>query len=634
MKQLWRNLKEHCALLLRGYRLILQIGKGKELFFHGAGAAVTAIAPLVTLYFSGQIIDELSGAKDGRRLLVLAALTVGVNLALLLLKNLLNRKKEAATATSWDDAYMTYARKMLSMDYEHVEDVRVHERLDQIKQMQNWSGHGLFKLIQVVDGLVEGFVGAVSSFVLAIGLLLVTVKNPAGPAEVLASHWGTALLLALLLLSLVVFYFLSKLDAKRLDDMSKDMTLTNRLFSYFYWTLPSDHKGGKDIRLYGETELIHREMKEATEEDHRFANQIARWFGPTAALSAAVPYVMSLFVYLVVAAKAYLGLIGIGGVVTYVGAVNRFSAGCQKLFDALSDLMANHASLKNVFEFLELHNDRYNGTLPTEKRNDGEYLIEFHDVSFRYPNTEAYALRHLNLKLKIGERLAVVGRNGSGKTTMIKLLCRLYDPTEGVITLNGIDIQKYNYREYLDLFSVVFQDFHLFSFELGQSVAASMEYDEQRVRDCLREAGMEERLSKMPHGLATYLNKDFEEEGVEVSGGEAQKLAIARALYKDAPFLVLDEPTAALDPVAEYEVYRKFAKIARNKTSVCISHRLSSCRFCDRIAVFQQGELVQMGSHESLLQEETGVYRALWDAQAQYYAPEEREALDRTPAEC
>ncbi len=634
MKRLLRNLKENCSLLLRGYRLIFQIGKGKEVLLHGGEAAITAISPLVTLYFSGQLIDELSGAGDGQRLFFLAALTVSVNLALLLLKNLLKRNKEAVSATSWDDAYMTYARKMLSMDYEHVEDVRVHERLDQIKQMQNWAGHGLFKLISTVDDLVEGFVGAVSSFVLVMGLLLVTVKHLSGPAEVLASHWGAAILLALLLLSLVAFYLLSKLDAKNLNNMAKGMTLTNRLFSYFYWTLPSDHKGGKDIRLYGEKPLIRREMEEATEESIRFSHQIARWFGPTAALSAAMPYVISLFVYLMVAAKAYLGLIGIGGVVTYVGAVNRFSVGCQKLFDALCELMANHSSLKNVFEFLDIHNDRYNGTLPTEKRDDGEYLIEFHDVSFRYPNTETYALRHLNLKLKIGERLAVVGRNGSGKTTMIKLLCRLYDPTEGVITLNGIDIQKYNYQEYLDLFSVVFQDFHLFSFELGQSVAASMEYDERRVRDCLMEAGFQERLSKMPHGLATYLNKDFEEEGVEVSGGEAQKIAIARALYKNAPFLVLDEPTAALDPVAEYEVYRKFAKIARNKTSVCISHRLSSCRFCDRIAVFQQGELVQMGSHDALLQEKTGVYRALWDAQARYYAPEEQKALDMRPAEC
>ena len=216
----------------------------------------------------------------------------------------------------------------------------------------------------------------------------------------------------------------------------------------------------------------------------------------------------------------------------------------------------------------------------------------------------------------------MVGRNGSGKTTMIKLLCRLYDPTEGCITLNGIDIKKYNYDEYMALFSVVFQDFHLFSFQLGQSVAASVQYDRERVLHDLREAGLGERLEGLPRGLDTYISKDFDESGVEFSGGESQKTAIARALYKDAPFLVLDEPTAALDPLAESEVYRRFGQIAGKKTAVCISHRLSSCRFCDRIAVFQKGRLVQLGSHDGLLSEERGAYRRLWDAQARYYAEE------------
>ncbi len=627
MKQFWHKLKDECALLLRGYRLVFQIGKGKELLLQAGQSALTALSPLITLYFSGQIIDELAGARDSRHLLDLAALTVSVNLVLLLLKNFLNRKREADASTTWSDVYMVFARKLLSMDYEHVEDVRVHERLDQIKQLHNWSGNGLLRLIYNMNELAEGFVGAASSIALSIGLFSLTVGNPAGAAELFASHWGTALLALLLLICLMVFFICSKIEAKTMGSMAEPMTLGNRLFRYFYWTLPNDHKLGKDVRLYGERKLLREEMEEAGNFIYRFFRKVALKLGSVEAVSASMPYLMSLFVYLVVLSKAYLGLIGIGGVVTYVGAVNRFATGCQKLFHGLSELFANNLHLRRLFEFLDLHNEKYNGTLPTEKRDDGEYLIEFHDVSFRYPNTETYALRHLNLKLKIGERLAVVGRNGSGKTTMIKLLCRLYDPTEGCITLNGIDIQKYNYQEYLDLFSVVFQDFHLFSFELGQSVAASMSYDEQRVRNSLKEAGLEERLAQMPHSLHTYLNKDFDEEGVEVSGGETQKIAIARALYKDAPFLVLDEPTAALDPVSEFEVYRKFSKISGNKTSVCISHRLSSCRFCDRIAVFQKGELVQIGSHDDLLQEESSHYHALWDAQAQYYDEEESHLL-------
>lgn len=213
--------------------------------------------------------------------------------------------------------------------------------------------------------------------------------------------------------------------------------------------------------------------------------------------------------------------------------------------------------------------------------------------------------------------------NGSGKTTMIKLLCRLYDPTDGVITLNGIDIKKYNYAEYMAIFSVVFQDFKLFSFSLGQNVATGVNVDTEKATDCLIKAGLADRLSTMTRGVDTPLYNHYDEDGVEISGGEAQKIALARALYKDAPFLVLDEPTAALDPIAEFEIYSKFNSIVGEKTAIYISHRLSSCRFCDDIAVFHDGELVQRGNHNSLISDEGGKYYELWNAQSQYYTDKE-----------
>ena len=225
----------------------------------------------------------------------------------------------------------------------------------------------------------------------------------------------------------------------------------------------------------------------------------------------------------------------------------------------------------------------------------------------------------MNIKFRIGRRLAVVGENGSGKTTFIKLLCRLYDPQEGHILLNGIDIRKYNYRDYMDLFSVVFQDFQLLAQPLGANVAGAQDYDRARAEQALTDAGFGDRLAAMPAGLDTMLYKEFAEDGVDVSGGEAQKIAIARALYKNAPFIILDEPTAALDPIAEAEIYARFNDIAGDKTAVYISHRLSSCKFCDEIAVFDHGQVIQKGSHEQLLADEGGKYAQLWHAQAQYY---------------
>ena len=291
----------------------------------------------------------------------------------------------------------------------------------------------------------------------------------------------------------------------------------------------------------------------------------------------------------------------------------------EELTQAIEDMQNNAVFLKQTFEFLDIPNNMYQGSLTTEKRSDRKYEIEFRNVSFRYPGCEQYALRNINLKFKIGQKLAVVGMNGSGKTTFIKLLCRLYDPTEGKILLNGIDIRKYNYKEYMMIFSVVFQDFKLFSLTLGENVAAKINYDEEEVKSALKKSGFYNRLSTMPEGLNTYLYKDFNKKGIIISGGEAQKIAIARAIYKNAPFIILDEPTAALDPIAEAEIYEKFNEITGDKTAIYISHRLSSCKFCDKIVVFHEGSVIQTGTHQELAADKSGKYFQLWTAQAQYY---------------
>ena len=208
---------------------------------------------------------------------------------------------------------------------------------------------------------------------------------------------------------------------------------------------------------------------------------------------------------------------------------------------------------------------------------------------------------------------------GAGKTTFIKLLCRLYDPQEGQILLNGIDIRKYRYDDYMNIFSVVFQDFQLICQPLGANVAGCKNYDRERAQKALADAGFGERLASLEKGLDTFLYKDLSENGIDISGGEAQKIAIARALYKDAPFIILDEPTAALDPIAEAEIYGKFDEITGDKTAIYISHRLSSCKFCDEIAVFHEGAVIQHGTHAALVADEHGKYYELWNAQAQYY---------------
>lgn len=381
------------------------------------------------------------------------------------------------------------------------------------------------------------------------------------------------------------------------------------------------------MRIYRQDKICERynhNKEDAFASNGLFAKLSRGPIGLYNAAGAAVSVVFTGVVYAFVCLKALAGAFGLGSVTQYVAAVAKVSGAMSELVLYIGVMRNNTPFLELTFEYLDIPDNMYQGTLTVEKRNDRKYQIEFRNVSFKYPGREEYALRGVNMKFEIGKRLAVVGMNGSGKTTFIKLLCRLYDPTEGEILLNGIDIRKYNYRKYMDVFSVVFQDFKLLSLKLGENVAGRRDYDGERVVDCLAKAGFSDRLAKMENGTDTYLYKDYDENGVDVSGGEAQKIAIARALYKDAPFIILDEPTAALDPVAEAEIYESFDEIAGDKTTIYISHRLSSCKFCDEIAVFHEGAVIQQGSHATLVADTSGKYYELWHAQAQYYTETEK----------
>jgi ATP-binding cassette subfamily B protein len=386
----------------------------------------------------------------------------------------------------------------------------------------------------------------------------------------------------------------------------------------FTWN-PYDYKEGKDIRIYNVDKMIEHYMQFGLKSMDKWVKKFSRISGVSGFSGAIKWNILQGGVYILVVLRAVAGALSVGSVVKYTAAIINFINGISDIFLAFNDYYIAGLRQQGVLEYFAMKSEMQKGTIPVEKRKDNEYEIEFKNVSFKYPGSEAYALKNFNLKLNVGQRMAVVGQNGSGKTTMIKLLCRLYDPTEGEITLNGFDIKKYDYNEYMGIFGVVFQDFKLFSFTLGQNVAASVEVDGPRAERCLSMAGFGERLGGMAKGIETSLYKDFEEDGVEISGGEAQKIALARALYKNAPFIVLDEPTAALDPIAEFEIYSKFDEIVGDKTAIYISHRLSSCRFCDDIAVFDEGELVQRGSHDVLLVDAGGKYHELWNAQAQYY---------------
>lgn len=611
-------LKKRAALTARGYRMLGSYCPGlvrdKALY-----ALILAVQPLFTVWFSARILDEIAGSRRAEILLGYALATLAGNFVLQLFKSAVEKVCGQKEAQMWALFGKVFSDKQMRMDYVDLENARVQAQKKQAEENLFMFGNGLAQLVWGTTGLVRGAVSLAASAAMTVSLFL-----QSGRVGWLNSPlWALALFLCALLAGLCQSWCTVR-ENRVFEKWCAGTVWYNRVFMFFGRELYMEPARAKDVRIYAQQGAADRALQALLRHDEADCRTYAQMaaYPALGRLAVGLSYALS---YGFVALKALFGAFGVGSVVQYVGALQQFGAGIQEMLFVLADNAVYCRHLESLYAFLDLPNRKYQGTLPVEKRafcqdGDMEYEIELRNVSFRYPGSEAWALRGVSARLCAGDKVAIVGPNGSGKTTLIKLLCRLYDPDEGEILLNGIDIRKYDYEEYLRLFSVVFQDFRLLAFPLGENVAASQDVDAQRARECLARAGLGGRLAAMPDGLETPLYK--EAGGVEVSGGEAQKIALARAVYRHAPFIVLDEPTAALDPVAEFEVYSRFDEIVGERTAVYISHRLASCRFCRAIWVFDGGRLVQQGTHEALLGEEEGLYARLWRAQAQYYQRE------------
>lgn len=568
------------------------------------------LSPYFNLYLSAEIVNEIVGARNKDTLITLVLITVIGNFAIAIIGGILNRAFGHKETLLYQREAVYYNKKTLGLDYDNLENTEVRQLRRKIVESSRINFHGKQLLLMSVGRLVNITISAILALVLGIEMFVLMFAS--------GFSW-LIILLACLIVGLVAFnvwYSFREKDKMGAvyRNVSQTMIDENRIDEAM-----DCYNMGKDVRLYRQDKLIMKIKNYAfdlhkkafrTMESKRYKINMPLTF--TGILLEAIIYVF-------VCVYALLGTFGIGSIVKYVGFVETITGCITSYFAVFADIKYNTPFVEDYLAYFDIPQKMYQGSLTVEKRDDNEYYVEFKDVSFKYPGSDTYALRHVNMKFKVGEKLAVVGMNGSGKTTFIKLMCRLYDPTEGEILLNGVNIKKYDYDEYLAMFSVVFQDFKLFSFTLGENVASGSDYDDDEVVSALNQSGFGERLTTMPNGIKTSLYKDFDKNGVEVSGGEAQKIALARALYKNAPFIILDEPTAALDPMAEYEIYSKFNEIVGDKAAIYISHRLSSCRFCDKIAVFDNGQIVQRGSHDELVADKSGKYYELWHAQAQYY---------------
>ncbi len=612
-RESWTISKRLLRMLYRQRPRLLAIRIAKNIW--------DALTPYAGIWLSALIIEELAGSRNPDSLLRLVLAALGAAALISLAGAFLNRAHAVENADWQFYTRKLMSDKLLDMDFCILDETQTQQELATILQNQYGIGWGIIRGIGLLDSLITSLFTLLGGLALTVTLFTSRVPESAGNLFFLNSPLFLISLLAAMLSIIWLAPMLSNKSDSYYALNSDSHNLGNRLFSHFGF-LGYDHKRSTDVRIYRQDTLCEKhnyDKKSTFASKGPFAKLARGPMGIYAAASAAVSGILTGVIYVFVCLKAWAGAFGIGMMTQYIGSITRFATGFSSLISSAGLFRINASFVKQSLAFLEKPDVMYQGSLTTEKRNDRQFEVEFRDVSFRYPGSGQYALRHVNMKFRVGQRLAVVGPNGSGKTTFIKLLCRLYEPTEGAVLLNGFDIRKYDYREYMSIFSVVFQDFTLADMPLGENVAASSEYDRARALSCLEKAGFSESLKKLPKGLDTCLNKTLDKDGIDLSGGERQKVALARALYRDASFIVLDEPTAALDPIAEAEIYRKFNDIIEDRTAIYISHRLSSCKFCDEILVFDRGGIVQKGTHEELVSDTAGKYHELWHAQAQYY---------------
>lgn len=577
-------------------------------------AIVTAVMPFINIWFTSKIIDLLDIGTSMSDLAVYIGLAVGINAVLFFINYFLGDMYFMFRSLMYNKELQNISAKLFKAEYQKLESSDFKELIHKHSEAQDRVFSSFVQFSWMMRDFISGAVTLIISVIIIIPLLKIgftkTGDNYFERPVFLLTIFGAIAIMAVIIL--IVATQMNKAWFKAGDEYSR----LDRIF-YYFLNMFSDYNTGKEIRLYKEQNLIeHTATDKLLTDGEKLLKKASLHTAKSSSFVAILGALVGFGIYLFIGVKGLYGLFGIGSLVLYCGSFMQIINGIMKMAVTFGKTAEMVPLVNYYFEIVNAKDDMTYG----EKELDlsEKFEIEFKNVSFKYPNTESYALKNINIKINNGEHLAVVGRNGSGKTTFIKLMCRLYDVTDGDILINGINIKEYSKESIISLYSVVFQDFKIFSTTLAQNISANEEYDKERLYDALDKANIKDRVLAMENKENTYLYKDIDENGVEISGGEAQKLALARALYKNAPVVILDEPTAALDPIAEHEIYSRFNSFVDNKTAIYISHRLSSCAFCDKIAVFNKAELAEAGTHGELL-EQGGVYASLWNAQAEYY---------------
>ena len=556
---------------------------------------INSLIPIVAAIMPKLIIDELMGNQETNKLLVYVSILIVYTATATILSEYFSWDGFSRRCRVNSEFDSDLHKHLAEADFERLEDPNFLDMQKKANKFLYCDWHGFGYLLDCsMNALGQIFT------LLGISAIIATID------------------LRILLLFIVLIILGALIEKKAKQNairLSESISKDQRGWMY-YANLFEDQSFAKEIRLNSLGNwLLDRERNYFTKVNENQKKQ-NDGFIISGLYGAIYTFVQQSTAYVYLIYCVISGSISIGSFTMYIGAVTTFSVAFRQVLDSIIEIQAYDTYYDRLDEYLNLPKTLREGNQLIDVK--GSHLIEFSNVSFMYPGSNTYALKNVNIRIPFGQKLSIVGENGAGKTTFVKLLTRMYDPTEGEILLDGVNIKKIDYDQYMSFFSSVFQDYKLFSFSVKDNVTLAQPMNEAKVRDILEYVGLGEKLRKLQNGIDTSVYKNFDEEGFEPSGGEGQKIALARALYKDAPIMLLDEPTAAMDPKAEYELYRRFNEMVHGKTAVYISHRLSSAKFCDVIAVFSNGQIIEYGSHDELYSK-GGLYTELFSMQSQFY---------------
>ncbi len=559
------------------------------------------IQPFINMFGPKMMIDEIMGRSDIGIIIRIAAAMVAADFILKALSGYL--------FLELDKVYYQGLNRFL--------EAGVGKKSMELKYETTESKEILDRLADARTGIDEGYSGGAKGLFESLANIIANVVILLLSAALVFRYTFLPIIPVLVNVTLNAF-FESRLNRIKMEQIGL-LAKTDRAYFYLVHGL-SDIKYGKDIRLFHAKDMMLGRVDEFNDRQSKINKTYAQRSSGYLMGSKINLALTASATYLILALMVIRKEIGIGDFTMLSTAVTTIVASINVVLKQILEVKKFCGYTDKYIKYVEGNKYTEKGDRSVDVSED--VFIEFKNVSFKYPGSSNYALNNINAVIRKGERLSVVGLNGAGKTTFIKLLCRLYECTEGEILLNGVNILDYEYGSYMKLLSVVFQDFCLLGFSIKENIICDMpeKAEDDKLMPLIERVGLREKVDSLPLGLMTPVFRYYDQNGFEPSGGEQQKIAMARALYKDAPILILDEPTAALDPKAEKEIYERFASMVINKTAIFISHRLASGKFCDRILVVKNGEIVESGSHESLLALSEGLYRAMYMSQEKMYS--------------